>query len=267
MKTPVHIFIINLPRVADRRAMMTRQLSALGLPFEFVEGVDGRALSAAALAENYDHDKALRERNAMTLPEIGCALSHQKIYRKMAAENIPCALILEDDVKLADDLPDVLTELANRPADGEVVLLGHVPRHLRRGRAPLTVTRALARTHGLCWGAYAYFLDSVAAARLLADAHPVWVVADHWRKFQERGLVMVSAMTPYCAGLTELGRASSIGERGVPRRRGLAGWLRRQRQRYCHAGLPAYLWRTVRWKVARLLATVSGNVVTQPRTW
>ncbi|MDR1305187.1 MAG: hypothetical protein LBK76_08200 [Verrucomicrobiales bacterium] len=40
-----------------------------------------------------------------------------------------------------------------------------LPRHLRRGRVPLMVTRA---PYGLCWGAYVYFLDSVAAARLLA---------------------------------------------------------------------------------------------------
>jgi glycosyl transferase family 25 len=258
------IFVINLEQEAERRKEMRRQLDALGAAFEFVAAVDGRSLSAVELAENYDTAKAKREREVMTLPEIGCALSHLAVYRKVVAENLPGALILEDDAKLSGDTLTVANRLSALipPDEARVVLLNHVPRYLRRSRMPLTATHSLVQPHSLCWCAHGYFVTRTAAARLLDKLHPVWITIDHWRRVQETDAVTVSAVTPFVVSLAPAAEHSSIANRGV-KERGLAGGLLRLRRRYCHVGLPAYLWRKFVRMTAELSATVSGNVIRQ----
>ena len=47
----------------------------------------------------------------MTKGEIGCALSHLKIYQKTVDEDIPYALILEDDTLFDTEFPKYLNDL------------------------------------------------------------------------------------------------------------------------------------------------------------
>lgn len=77
---PFPIYVISLARRGDRRAHMTRLLQSLGLSAEFIDAVDGIALSNAQLAR-YDRQRALQVYGAeMNRAEIGCCLSHLKVY-------------------------------------------------------------------------------------------------------------------------------------------------------------------------------------------
>ncbi|OIV47205.1 hypothetical protein BK025_05995 [Sodalis sp. TME1] len=102
------IFIINLARSVERRESIEKQLNKLHLPYEFIEAIDGHALT---LEEIRQHTRPLNY--AFKLGEIGCSLSHLKVYREICERGIPKALILEDDAQLTDDLPLVLNELSN----------------------------------------------------------------------------------------------------------------------------------------------------------
>lgn len=92
---PIETFVINLDRDADRMAFMERQLRAAGLPFERESAVDGRSLSSE---EN--HYYADSRRQLLGHGEIGCLLSHMKVWRRIAQAN-SAALVLEDDVHIA----------------------------------------------------------------------------------------------------------------------------------------------------------------------
>jgi hypothetical protein len=105
----IPIFVVSLARAADRRAAMTRHLGELGLSFEITEAVDGRALSPAELA-------------SMTVPklplspgDIGCYLSHINIYRRMVAQDIPIAMVMEDDAALNPAFAPVLRDGIRQP--------------------------------------------------------------------------------------------------------------------------------------------------------
>ncbi len=97
------IFIINLSHRTDRKAFMGRQLTEFNLEAEFVEAVDGKNLKPEE-ATLYDEVTArIRNGKVLSPGELGCALSHRKIYEKMTQESISEALILEDDIVLTKE--------------------------------------------------------------------------------------------------------------------------------------------------------------------
>ena len=97
------VFVISLTDAHARRAEVTRQLDALGIPFTFVDAVDGRK----SLPAEYEHlvdrpgTRALLFR-AMADAEYATALSHMSVYRRVLDDGLPGAVILEDDVILKD---------------------------------------------------------------------------------------------------------------------------------------------------------------------
>ncbi|CAN5655069.1 glycosyltransferase family 25 protein [soil metagenome] len=95
---------------------MERQLAGADVPYEFVEGVDGRD---ERINEECDDALALRERGVvLNRGEKGCALSHRSIYERMLRERIPCALVLEDDAVLAPSFLGVVQALTQHPPGG-----------------------------------------------------------------------------------------------------------------------------------------------------
>ncbi|TQK10493.1 glycosyl transferase family 25 [Herbaspirillum sp. SJZ107] len=219
MTTPenIHTFIISLPKDKHRREYLGGQLDALNMPYTVLEAVNGKALSAEELALAYDPKKAVRLFNReLSKGEIGCTLSHVSIYRKMAAENLPHALVLEDDAKiLEDDLAATLSKLAQLyPADVPVaVMLIHVKRVDANSRVPLDAKHDVydayrgVHTHG-------YFITRAAAEILAQKLYPAYVVADKWEYFQEN-FIDVKCLVPYPVGLTEAAQSSSIEAMGV----------------------------------------------------
>ncbi len=91
------IFYINMAARPDRREHVERQLDALGLA-----GIRIDAVTPA--------DFELPPGSPLSTGELGCSRSHQKIWRLMAEQNIPAALILEDDVLLANEVPSLLSD-------------------------------------------------------------------------------------------------------------------------------------------------------------
>lgn len=78
---------------------MERQFDAFGIIAERVEAVDGRAMAPMEREKAVSRFRwwcanGYRARDG----EIGCALSHQSIYRRMVAEDIPYACILQKEI-------------------------------------------------------------------------------------------------------------------------------------------------------------------------
>jgi len=93
------VYLINLDCAADRLLSMDKQLSEIGISYERVPAIKGSNLTEAEI--NTEYSAALNKkffRAALTLGEIGCYISHRNIWRKMVAENIEFAVVLEDDM-------------------------------------------------------------------------------------------------------------------------------------------------------------------------
>ncbi|MDR2463014.1 MAG: glycosyltransferase family 25 protein [Verrucomicrobiales bacterium] len=258
--------VINLTSSSARREYMTRHLAEIGVPFEFVAAVDGRSLSASELEKNYDRHRALRCRNDLTLPEVGASLSHLKCYRRMVDENIPRALILEDDAKLKPETLTVTDELSRQyPADREMlILLTHVPRYLRRGMKAVDGVHSVVKFYGNTACAHGYFITNAAARRMLRQLWPVWLVADHWNEFLSHRIVPVRALVPCVIGLSEISRDSTIGGKRAESLPSNRKTVRRFCRRYLNLQLPAYLFRRARFLLGRLRVWVFDEIITQP---
>lgn len=94
----IPVFVINLPKDKERRAYVEKQLKLDGFTYEIIDAFYGDDERVVAV---YDEALARKEQGKpLTRGEKGCAYSHRTLYERIVKENIPCALILEDDVIL-----------------------------------------------------------------------------------------------------------------------------------------------------------------------
>lgn len=101
------VFVINLDKDTERMRFMHEQLSKLGIKYTRQTAVLGSQYKPT-LAE-YDEIEALKKGGHALRPnELGCALSHARVLEKIVTEQIPYALVLEDDVVLPPNFTEVL---------------------------------------------------------------------------------------------------------------------------------------------------------------
>ena len=236
------VFVINLARDAERRRHMEDALRAIGLGAEFIAAVDGRALSAAERAA-YDANRALRVYGvAMSDGEIGCYLSHYRLYERIVREGIETALILEDDLDISPELPAILDTLIESPDRNWLVVrleslrprVHNPPSDRFSGVrvAELPGGSGLYRLGTHVLGAGAYLIRREGAERMLAYGRRIFMPIDHTMdRFWENGIA------PYVVRPFPVRQRpdfeSRIGARGPDRRLGqpFAVQLQRRLQR------------------------------------
>ena len=182
-------YVINLPRATARREAMKERLAVTPLAdAEFVDGVDGRAMTQQQREAAFDYNRFGHIFDAPPLPgEVGCALSHYKLWEKIAADNEP-AIIMEDDILIDGDLTPYI-DWIEKWMDSEApraVLLTHFfvynPDTLTREKGHLDTARATQ-----AYGAIFYAINP-AGARLILNLGKAAYVADDWRYFSRHGL-------------------------------------------------------------------------------
>jgi glycosyl transferase family 25 len=124
------IFVVTLPRFAERQQRMNEHLK--GLPFEYFYGADKLELNYEEAKTNGIYDEAQAKRlqrqgKALNLGEIACSLSHRNIYASMIKEGWQRILILEDDaLPLFHQLELLRETISELPANWELVYLGYL---------------------------------------------------------------------------------------------------------------------------------------------
>jgi glycosyl transferase family 25 len=213
----MNCFIINLPQDIERREFLVKDMEKFNLNFSIIEAVDGRTIPAAEIGKYYNNDKSIELFNReMTPGEIGCALSHNKIYKKIVSESIPSAVILEDDICIVDsEIGDLLSDLEKiYPAEIPViVLLNFVERYVSNKDDIIINEKYTLHDSYRSISAASYFITKSAAEILSKNLFPVYVVADKWEYYQEK-FFPVKMIIPNCIDLSEKSLQSSICSRG-----------------------------------------------------
>jgi glycosyl transferase, family 25 len=161
------IWVINLDRATDRLARISRQLSALALPFMRLSAVDARQLTPAQCAV-FDEAAYRRKHGMAPVPgEIGCYLSHVEVIRAFVASTARFALVFEDDSLLGDSLPAVLKALMANPTRWDMVKLSAVHSGTPVPVLELTAGHKLAVMLSRCTGSSAYLINRRAAESYL----------------------------------------------------------------------------------------------------
>lgn len=209
----MQIFVINLDRHAERLSWMNEHLGDLGLTFTRMAGVDGVSLSAQEISRIYDDAAARRMlERSLTLPEIGCALSHLKLMRKMVDEKIPVALVLEDDALLSPEMPTLLCKLklALHPDVAQIALLNHIGKYRVRGARPLGVGAYALYEHYEGFNAHGYVITRAGAVEMLRYFDRIRHPIDYWATLRQSAGLEISALVPYAIGHSALAEDSAI---------------------------------------------------------
>jgi len=124
---------------------------------------------------------------------VGCALSHQQIYQAIIDEDLPLALVIEDDAVLAPNLAELLADPAPFLFDDRVTMLFYA----HHGREEFLVSTqdsvpladgaaVLLPLDGKINSTVGYVVTQGAARRLLDVNSPVEFPADGWDQYLHR---------------------------------------------------------------------------------
>lgn len=201
------IFIISL-KDSTRRKEISARLNSLELDFQFVDAVYGKALTQEQLKqidfEFYPQKYAAKK--PLTLGEIGCALSHIKMYEHIVANNIPEAIILEDDAIVSLYFKQILKDVLRKvPARREIIFFDHgkakvfpIMRNLveryrlaRYLKPSKNSKRSIIRTT-------AYLITQDGAKKLLKFAYPVRLPSDFLTGLLQMTDIQAYGVEPAC---------------------------------------------------------------------
>jgi glycosyl transferase family 25 len=206
------VYVVNLATSTERMQAMHRQLTDMGLSYERVEAVWGKALSADALSALYSaDDNRTRFYRPLSAGEIGCYASHLQLWQRMVNQAVPMALVLEDDMLLDPRTPALLQALQASPNDWDMVkLIGMRPAEVAHAW-PLMEGFSLVDCKRLPSLTGAYVIRDSGAAKLAHRAapfsRPIDVELRHYWEFDLR----ILAVDPYPAQDSELAQQTTIG--------------------------------------------------------
>jgi glycosyl transferase family 25 len=158
------VFVINLDRDRERLTHMIAEAARVGLSFERFAAVDGKSLGADLHDQFFSADGP--HEPALTAGEIGCYASHLRIHQALA-EVGECALVLEDDVRLSDDIVDAIEAARDRLADWDIIRLSNETKSVVLPVASLPGGRELVRYWTVPNGAGAYLISRTGAIKFL----------------------------------------------------------------------------------------------------
>ena len=98
----LHIFIVSLKQDIEKRETISKVLNDFNLDFTFIDAVYGKELPDNYLdtIRNKSAGSLVNRSFPATPGEIGCTLSHLKVYQEVINRGLEWACILEDDVIL-----------------------------------------------------------------------------------------------------------------------------------------------------------------------
>lgn len=174
-------YVINLDRNPERLAFVRKQFERLGMDFERFPAVWGKGLSAAERKRGFSRIRSfIASKKRLSDAEIGVAMSHVGVYRRMVADRVPYALVVEDDVVLGEGFAEALARaeaFLNPGAAQLAVFSGYgvenaesLPPEIRREKS--------------VWCADAYCLTLEAAKLIIRANDPVVAVADSFKRWR-----------------------------------------------------------------------------------
>ncbi|MSN96842.1 glycosyltransferase family 25 protein [Campylobacter sp. FMV-PI01] len=175
------IFVINLEKDTHKKEIFIKNFSKFNLEYEFIKGVHGKELNKDELNKKvYDYKNCF-----MTDGEIGCALSHLKIYEKMQDEDISHALILEDDAIFSDEFLEYFNKfdefLKDKKEFDMVCFMHQNDEYFKNLTIKIDDFKIYKIAKGV--GCYGYVITKNSAKKLLKINTPLILEADCWVQF------------------------------------------------------------------------------------
>uniref|UniRef100_A0A665VYW1 procollagen galactosyltransferase n=1 Tax=Echeneis naucrates TaxID=173247 RepID=A0A665VYW1_ECHNA len=209
------VFMINLERRTDRRDRMLRTLYQQEINCKVVAAVDGKAMNISEIhalgihmlpgySDPY-HGRPL------TKGELGCFLSHHKIWKEIVERQLHTSLVIEDDLRFEvffkRRLMNLISEVEDERLEWDLIYIG------RKRMQVDHPEKAVPNIHNLVEADYSYwtlgYMISLQGAEKLLKAEPLkrilpvdeflpimynkHPVSDYMEQFESRDLKAFSA--------------------------------------------------------------------------
>lgn len=185
----IPIFIINLETDIDKKKHMENLFESNNLEGRFIDAVYGKNLPVEDIERVYNKQLAIKEcGRELTFGEIGCTLSHLKIYQTMLDENIEQAVVLEDDVLLSPTFLNVINNVSSFPVDYELMLLGYYSDEVTEKTSPANIWSKQKIVNGVnaqrlvmpTYGTHGYLINLTGAKKLVKELELIKKPIDHY---------------------------------------------------------------------------------------
>ena len=194
------IYIVNLKHDIERKKNIINEIEKQNIKnYEIIEAVAGNELNEFELdTHTFKNKKNINPWNSKMSPsQIGCALSHIKIYKKFIDTEFKLALILEDDAIFLKNFKTTIKNLIikNFKYRRQIMLLSEIKEFYPKAidfkddYEIVDVANAFF-TH-------AYVINREAAQEIIKFNYPIKTVADNFVFFKIYCGVKITGLNPF----------------------------------------------------------------------
>lgn len=201
----IKCFVINLPRSIDRCKACCAHLDNLELDYEIFSATDGLNLTSQDLDKcdlsshaylQLSGGRKVTMDNQLSPQEIGCALSHLRLYQHILDQNLPYACILEDDCLVKPPFKTALQAIQTLNTNWDLINFANINtlRNLKWSRRYMfgnnadqyfikvglgfSWLNALCNPRRFMRGTFLYVISAQGCQRLLKIGYPVRLPSD-----------------------------------------------------------------------------------------
>ncbi|XP_023260087.1 procollagen galactosyltransferase 1-like [Seriola lalandi dorsalis] len=173
------VFMINLQRRTDRRERMLRALYEQEIACKVIPAVDGKAMNISEINAMGIHMlpgySDPYHGRPLTKGELGCFLSHHKIWKEIVERRLHTSLVIEDDLRFEvffkRRLMNLMSEVEDEGLDWDLIYIG------RKRMQVDHPEKAVPNIHNLVEADYSYwtlgYMISLQGAEKLLKAEPL----------------------------------------------------------------------------------------------
>ena len=202
-------FVINMAKNRDRMVNFNAQYKRSDLaarPCIRIEAINGAAMGEKMreyvtpkvwMGMNYLNQMKVRLADGQLTPGmIGCYLSHYAIYKQIVQDQLPYAVIFEDDANIhpriySKKIQSIVEEDGTFPLDWDVILLGHWCKKC------VPVTNDYTNVQYF-WGLHGYMVSQKGAQKLIElRENEISMQIDHYMSYlSQQGQLKILAVHP-----------------------------------------------------------------------
>lgn len=197
----LHIFIVSLQQDVEKRKAISKILNDFSLDFTFIDAVYGKDLPSDYLdsLRKKSSGKLANRGFSATPGEIGCTLSHIKVYEKVVDKGLEWACILEDDAILDNRFKKFINEFDSKDLNSNNLYLlgGQTPNSKKyiiksaRNIANIGAQKfhKTIKSEQIIYRTCCYLISSDLARNLISLGEKELLLADDWAYLIEKGII------------------------------------------------------------------------------
>ena len=194
------VYVVNLKHDIERKKNIINEIEKQNIKnYEIIEAVAGNELNEFELdTHTFKNKKNINPWNSKMSPsQIGCALSHIKIYKKFIDTEFKLALILEDDAIFLKNFKTTIKNLIikNFKYKKQIMLLSEIKEFYPKAIDSKDDYEIVDVANAFF--THAYVINKEAALEIIKFNYPIKTVADNFVFFKIYCGVKITGLNPF----------------------------------------------------------------------